>query len=187
MRKKSHIALTTYLLNQLKDSGMQEHKFSFYLGSILPDIKPSFIYKRHEYSGTIEDTKKKVEELLKMNITKKRHGRKYYRGLGEVSHYLADYFTFPHNTNYDEDMTAHIHYENALKHAIREHLKTIRHTPYNKIQLPSQKEIFDFVEKNHKNFLKKKSNVENDIQHIVEINRQAIAAIEDLRKKVKNR
>lgn len=187
MRKKSHIALTTYLLNQMKDSGAQEHKFSFYLGSILPDIKPSFIYKRHEYSGTIEDTKKKVEELLKMNITKKRHGRKYYRGLGEVSHYLADYFTFPHNTTYDEDMTAHIHYENALKHAIREHLKAIRYTPYNKIQLPSQKEIFDFVEKNHKNFLKKKSNVENDIQHIVEINRQAIAAIEDLRKKVKKR
>ena len=86
MRKKSHIALTTYLLNQMKDSGMQKHKFSFYLGSILPDIKPSFIYKRHEYSGTIEDTKRKVEELLKMNITKKRHGRKYYRGLGEVSH-----------------------------------------------------------------------------------------------------
>lgn len=185
MRKKSHIALTTYLLKQMKDSGMQDHKFSIYLGSILPDIKPSFIYKRHEYFGTIDEVKAKVDELLKMNLAKKRHRRKYYRGLGEVSHYLADYFTFPHNKTYDEDMTAHIHYENALKHGIREHLKKIRHTPHNRIELPSQKDIFDFVEKRHDHYLKKKSDVENDIRHIVEINRQAIAAIEDLRKKAK--
>ena len=48
MRKKSHISLARYMVENLKDEELKHHKFSFYLGSILPDIKPSFLYKRHE-------------------------------------------------------------------------------------------------------------------------------------------
>ena len=48
MRKKSHISLARYMVENLKDEELKHHKFSFYLGSNLPDIKPSFIYKRHE-------------------------------------------------------------------------------------------------------------------------------------------
>ena len=47
MRKKSHISLARYMVENLKDEELKHHKFSFYLGSILPDIKPSFLYKRH--------------------------------------------------------------------------------------------------------------------------------------------
>ena len=46
MRKKSHISLARYMVENLKDEELKHHKFSFYLGSILPDIKPSFLYKR---------------------------------------------------------------------------------------------------------------------------------------------
>ena len=52
MRKKSHISLARYMVENLKDEELKRHKFSFYLGSILPDIKPSFLYKRHEMDGT---------------------------------------------------------------------------------------------------------------------------------------
>lgn len=52
MRKKSHISLAHYMVENLKDEELKHHKFSFYLGSILPDIKPSFLYKRHEMDGT---------------------------------------------------------------------------------------------------------------------------------------
>lgn len=41
MRKKSHISLARYMVENLKDEELKHHKFSFYLGSILPDIKPS--------------------------------------------------------------------------------------------------------------------------------------------------
>ena len=40
MRKKSHISLARYMVENLKDEELKHHKFSFYLGSILPDIKP---------------------------------------------------------------------------------------------------------------------------------------------------
>lgn len=52
MRKKSHISLARYIVNSLDDKELKKHRFSFYIGSVLPDIKPSFIYKRHEINGT---------------------------------------------------------------------------------------------------------------------------------------
>jgi len=52
MRKKSHISLAKYLVDSMGVQDLQEHKKSFYIGSIIPDLKPSFLTKRH----TIEDT-----------------------------------------------------------------------------------------------------------------------------------
>ena len=48
MRKKSHISLARYLVRNLDDGDLRKHKLSFYIGSILPDCKPSFLYKKHE-------------------------------------------------------------------------------------------------------------------------------------------
>ena len=48
MRKKSHISLARYLVQNLDDRNLKKHKFAFYLGSILPDCKPSFVFKKHE-------------------------------------------------------------------------------------------------------------------------------------------
>ena len=52
MRKKSHISLARYIVNNMEDNDLKKHKLSFYIGSVLPDIKPSFVYKRHEMDGT---------------------------------------------------------------------------------------------------------------------------------------
>ena len=46
MRKKSHISLARYIVNNMEDNDLKKHKLSFYIGSVLPDIKPSFVYKR---------------------------------------------------------------------------------------------------------------------------------------------
>lgn len=63
MRKKSHISLARYVVNALDDEELRKHKFAFYVGSILPDIKPSFIYRRHEMDGTFADLKRHIERL----------------------------------------------------------------------------------------------------------------------------
>ena len=49
MRKKSHILLAKYLADQMEVSeSLQSHRKAFCLGSILPDIRPSFLTKKHE-------------------------------------------------------------------------------------------------------------------------------------------
>ena len=64
MRKKSHISLARYIVANTKDEELKKHKLSFYIGSILPDCKPSFVYKRHEISGTFPLVKKHIEYLV---------------------------------------------------------------------------------------------------------------------------
>ena len=94
MRKKSHISLASFIIHDTEDEGLKKHKWSFYIGSILPGCKPSFVYKKHEINGTFDDVKKAITKLSygKEGKTSKRKG-KYYRNMGQVTHYLADYFT----------------------------------------------------------------------------------------------
>ena len=63
MRKKSHILLARYIAKNTEDEELKKHRLSFYIGSILPDCKPSFVYKIHEINGTFPDVKKMVNQL----------------------------------------------------------------------------------------------------------------------------
>lgn len=42
---------------------MTDHRKAFYLGSILPDCKPSFLTQRHEFEGTFEMVKERICDL----------------------------------------------------------------------------------------------------------------------------
>lgn len=125
MRKKSHLSLAKYIVKKTSDENLKKHRLSFYLGSILPDCKPSFFYRKHEINGTFPDVKKQIEKLIygKKNRPVKNK-RKYYMDLGQVTHYVADYFTFPHNKIYPGGLKEHCAYEEELKHRLREYLKS---------------------------------------------------------------
>ena len=180
MRKKSHISLARYMVENLKDEELKHHKFSFYLGSILPDIKPSFLYKRHEMDGTFPYVS--------------RHIRRLSEGDAQISHYLADYFTFPHNTIYPGSLKDHCSYEEKLKRDLRSYLKSgeaARHhrllqlkEEHEKLQNKKKAEplidaetICAFIQKSHDEYLAHKHGVEDDIEHIVEVNHKALDAM----------
>ena len=124
MRKKSHISLAKYIVNSLDDKELKKHRLSFYIGSVLPDIKPSFVYKRHEINGTFPYVKKHIARLSEGQKVMNKKGGKYYRDLGQVSHYLADYFTFPHNKIYPGGFKDHCSYEEKLKRDLRSYIKS---------------------------------------------------------------
>ena len=123
MRKKSHISLARYIVNNLDDQELRKHKLSFYIGSILPDIKPSFVYKRHEMEGTYQDIRRHIERLSEgKKLVEKKKSRKYYMDLGQIRHYLADYFTYPHNRIYPGSLKDHCSYEEKLKRDLRSYI-----------------------------------------------------------------
>ena len=65
MRKKSHILVARYLADQMSvEESLQSHRKAFCLGSILPDIKPSFLTRKHEYFGTFEEIQQKMRQLV---------------------------------------------------------------------------------------------------------------------------
>ena len=97
MRKKSHISLAKYIVQDMQIPEMVEHRKAFYLGSILPDCVPSFLTTRHEFDGTFDQLKERITRLVEDSQGLEEHARAFMRNLGQVIHYLADYFTFPHN------------------------------------------------------------------------------------------
>ncbi len=182
MRKKSHISLARHIVATTDDAELKKHRFLFYIGSVLPDIKPSFLYKRHEMTSTFPAISKHIERLSEGEKVLKHKNRKYYLDLGQISHYLADYFTFPHNRTYPGSLKDHCSYEEKLKLNLREYIKSGRAAKQQikKEKFENAKELCDFIQRAHDDYLAHKHDVEDDIRHIVEVNRKALAGMMDV-------
>lgn len=187
MRKKSHISLAKYMVESLNDEGLRKHRLSFYLGSILPDMKPSFIYRRHEITGTFPDIRRHIARLSEGQKAIEKNGRKYYMDLGQISHYLADYFTFPHNDIYPGNIKDHCSYEEKLKHDLRSYIRLIKtgesltddfaEASVTETDFYDAEALCNFIQSAHDDYIVRKHDVEDDIRHIVEINQKALCGI----------
>ena len=172
MRKKSHISLARYMVENLKDEELKHHKFSFYLGSILPDIKPSFLYKRHEMDGTFPYVSRHIRRLSEGDaLIRKKKGCKYYRDLGQISQYLADYFTFPHNKTFDGTLRQHNSYEKHLKNELKAFVQEGKAEAYAEhvIQFETLNQLLEYIKVHHRRYMNCKRSVEEDIHYILSV------------------
>jgi hypothetical protein len=179
MRKKSHISLAKFLVNNMQVQDLMDHKKSFYLGSILPDLKPSFLTKRHTFDETFEILINEIKKITVDYDINKGITRYYARHLGEITHYLSDYCTFPHNNIFDGTITEHIHYENELKHSLKKYVKcedNQRERKEVKV-FCSFDEIIHLIVKTHEEYLKAIKNVHKDIQYIIDLSFRVVDLI----------
>lgn len=171
MRKKSHISVARYIVSDLgnMEIGLLEHKKAFYLGSILPDCKPSFLTTKHEIEGTFDKFCEDLHTMFVKHSVIKFNARAFYRDLGQLIHYLADYFTFPHNKVYDGSLKDHCAYEKQLKLTMKEYLKSdeIQNNVIKAKNVCSLEELTTYVKSVHKEYLKVKHTVEKDCHYIV--------------------
>ena len=179
MRKKSHISLATFLMDNINVQDLNEHKKAFYIGSILPDLKPSFITKRHTIDETFGTL---IEEIRKVTIdydVNKGINGYYARHLGVITHYLADYCTFPHNNIFQGSITDHVYYEKELKYSLREYVKRddVQRDRNAVRSFQSIEDVISFIIKMHKEYLKAIKVVKEDIQYIVELCYRVVDAI----------
>jgi len=169
MRKKSHISLATYLMDNMQVQDLKEHKKAFYIGSILPDLKPSFLTQRHTIDETFGQLIIEIKRITVDYDFKRGIGGYYARHLGVITHYLADYCTFPHNSVFEGTFTEHVYYEKELKFSLKEYVHKeeaqIDRLPNQPIQ--SIDDILHFIIKTHKEYLKALKEVKEDIQYIV--------------------
>ena len=182
MRKKSHISLAKYIVNDIDTLELDNHRKAFYLGSILPDCKPSFLTKKHEFAGTFTEVQKSLRNLTVDCDLNERNERVYWRRLGEVIHYVADYFTFPHNATYDGNLKDHCMYEKELKLRLKEYIR-IGEAQENQPEIMkfyTVESLIKFIENSHAEYLKFKRSVEEDVRYIVDLCRQVVAAVVEL-------
>lgn len=182
MRKKSHILLARYLADQLTvDESLQSHRKAFCLGSILPDIRPSFVVKKHEYFSTFGEIQEKMLQLVEHGPLEGKE-RVYWRNFGEVLHYMADYFTFPHNRTYTGSLYEHSQYEKILKQRLKICIKSGAAGAYvfRDVYFKNLEELTEFIQVSHTSYLRKKRNITEDIQYILMVCYQVIQGIVQL-------
>ena len=188
MRKKSHISLAKHIVNISDIQNFDKHKKAFYVGSILPDCKPSFLTKRHEITGTFDLVEHRIEKLTKGYKDMEDLSTLYFTRLGEVMHYIADYFTFPHNKEYPGSMKEHCIYEGELKHKLRQYIRNLNERDMNRwkasIQLEdlsrfqSVADICEFLKEEHHRYIRRGlHSVEEDCKYIVGVCSKAALAI----------
>ena len=179
MRKKSHILVARYLADQMSaEESLQSHRKAFCLGSILPDIKPSFLTKKHEYYGTFEEIQQKMRQLVDDRPGKGKE-RVYWRRLGEVMHYMADYFTFPHNINFAGNLYEHNKYEKHLKNHLKRYIESgaVKSMEVQPVCFDSFTELVEYIKGRHDCYLLKERNIAEDIQYILSVCFQVIYGI----------
>ena len=168
MRKKSHISLAWYLMNSEGMDSLKQHKGSFYMGSILPDCVPSFLVRKHTMEDSFQILEKEVQKLISHFNPEKGFNGYFCRRLGVITHYISDYFTFPHNAHYPGKFKDHCIYEEALKKSLRSYVRSpeaVRKRLGETVHTPE--EILAFVQKMHEIYTKAESVVKRDCEFII--------------------
>ena len=149
MRKKSHISLAGQIMNSMELDNVFDYRLPFYVGSIWPDCRPSFVTTPHKFDITFDDIERKISKFIANYDKDKGMNMRRCAGLGVIIHYIADYFTFPHND----------HYPGNVKEAaqIKEHVAA-----YDSVE-----ELTSYIRSIHNSYMKLAHTVEEDIRYIV--------------------
>ena len=143
---------------------------AFCLGNILPDIQPSFVTKRHEYFGTFDEVQGKISRLVENGLVE-YNDRVFWRRAGEIMHYIADYFTFPHNKTFDGSLRQHNTYEKHLKNELKVFVESGRADIYaeKNLRFDTLNQLLDYIRERHNVYLDRKRSIEEDIHYILSV------------------
>lgn len=164
MRKKSHISLAKGIIHGLDMDGRIKHRFTFYLASIWPDCIPSFLVQRHCIDDTFHIFNKKMVKFVDKYKLDKDMGFVSTFRMGVITHYLADYFTFPHNSHYNGNFKEHCMYEEALKHRMYSFIDDVRNSSEKrKLKIMSNLEQIDaYIKRKHSQYMSLTGNTDDD-------------------------
>ena len=181
MRKKSHLSLAGYIVD-IVDADMIDHPLAFRFGSLEPDLVPSFITTKHRIDLTFHKLEKKINKVIDEYDKNKGMTIGLSKDLGVITHYIADYFTFPHNTIYPGNLKDHCVYEGEMKLYLRQYLLDGRARAEQKapVKLASLEQLYAFIQKTHDEYLQMKHSIEEDCCYIVNLCYQVVTTIIEL-------
>ena len=166
----------------MKLGEMYQHRKACLIGCILPDCKPSFVTQRHEFDETYGDVKETLRCLTQDWQFMFESPKSFWIKVGEALHFIADYFTYPHNQGYEGTLRDHCRYENRLKHYLRFYIlsgKALKKREEIRRFLDVE-ELFDYIEEKHQEYLAGNHGVEKDARYITNVCLQVMAGIYQL-------
>lgn len=110
-----------------EESGITLNLFGFMFGNILPDLSTRFDSQPHNMNGSLNFIIKRTGGLLSHSKTKvARNSYQYSKNLGVITHYLSDFFCYPHQKHYNKGLKDHGIYEMIMIAKYRKGIKNYR-------------------------------------------------------------
>ena len=66
-------------------------------GNLKPDLTGTYLTKRHNPSIMMDEVMDKIRAFAEKYTIAPTNGRELSVDLGEICHYMTDFFTYPHN------------------------------------------------------------------------------------------
>mgnify|MGYP002680269672 FL=1 len=90
MRKKSHISLAGQIMDSMELDNVFDYRLPFYVGSIWPDCRPSFVTTPHKFDITFDDIEHKISKFIANYDKEQGMNMRRCARLGVIIHYIAD-------------------------------------------------------------------------------------------------
>ncbi len=128
MDSVSHVRVAHLLLAYVEQScGVTFDAGGFVYGSLKPDLTGTYLTKRHYPSLMMDEVMEKIRVFTEKYTIGAVNGYELSVDLGEICHFITDFFTYPHNDDiYDRNLLAHYVYEKRIALGIRRRMSESR-------------------------------------------------------------
>ena len=173
MRTADHMNLSRYIMDHMDAGASKLQKAAFIFGSVEPDINMLTYFRgsirgEEKLRGHNYENVQKYMEKLTNKLTKKleKGGMGTVRQsflLGKLVHYVADSFTYPHNSLFFGNLKEHCQYETELHDYVN---KTISSVGVNMESIDDGRDIVKYLREMHDRYVSEAPGCENDYRHI---------------------
>jgi len=110
MKTKTHYEIGRLINGEMANNGMALNRFLFITGNLAPDLIVSYLFRQHSYTLCSVRLYKLIRRLYD-NSAPGRMRFSFY--LGVASHYICDFFCYPHTREFKGGVAEHIRHENC--------------------------------------------------------------------------
>lgn len=150
------------------ESGTKLNLLGFMYGNILPDLSSSFNSQPHNIKASLNYIINRTDTLLKGACENPfHHSYGYSRNLGVITHYLSDYFCYPHQDHYNKGLKDHSIYELIMLLKYRKGVKDYRENFSRSYHHLAPEEFKKWILDKHLDYYRQNVSCINDISHAI--------------------
>ena len=176
MQKRSHRLLAAALLQSRSGFSARRYEAAFLFGSFQPACNPLSYLKgsrtaRFLRGHNYDNSKEYLFSQIRTLQNRENWTLWQYYTLGKLTPYLADAFTYPHNSTYSESLMAHRRYEARLRLYLEQQLEK-----YALGREERREDLTAALMKLHERYLTRSSDLRRDAVYICKANALLLAS-----------
>lgn len=170
----SHTRVGTFLLDYVEEStGVAFDTKAFLYGNLKPDLTGTYLTKRHYPSLMFEEVMDKIRTFSAGYEIGAENGRSLSVDLGEICHYITDFFCFPHNDDiYHHSLLRHYLYEKRIAAGLKRRLTYEKFLDWvaEAPQIWSVEDLIEYLKAEHEAYrVKARHCIQDDLEHICRV------------------